>query len=434
MLVRGGVVNRSDQPGYRYACGGVPAIVSRNDAARSITIPLPEAHVLRGLVLKGLGILLLLAVCYLVRQIWLPLGLAFILAMVLDPVVDRMEGRGWSRMWATSFIYGSFLAIAIGLSILAYPHIVSQFDTLQAGFQKYFPDTSHKGLFDSFQKMGFTRSASQAGVAIIENARATAMHSSGWITGYGISLMSNGIWVIIVPIISFYALRDFHLILAKMLLLVPRKKRDLVQTGVAEITAVFGKYLRGLAIVSLLNGIATTILLGTIGVPGWLLLGIAAGLLYSVPYIGALLTILLTAVISFGGGGPQMMFLAVGCSIILHQVIFDLVVSPRILGGHVGLHPILSIVALLVGNVLLGIVGMILAVPLAACIQVAVLALVPKLSQEIEFQSPVAHEESVDALVEQTKEEHQKIDATSEMHAAVSAAVESIEREAEAAT
>jgi predicted PurR-regulated permease PerM len=84
--------------------------------------------------------------------------------------------------------------------------------------------------------------------------------------------------------------------------------------------------------------------------------------------------------VAFVGGGVPMLLTAVGTSVLLHQVIFDQIISPRILGGHVGLHPIISIVALLAGNLLLGIIGMILAVPVAACIQMAVIAFYPKLA------------------------------------------------------
>ena len=87
------------------------------------------------------------------------------------------------------------------------------------------------------------------------------------------SVVANVVWIVIVPIVAFYALRDFHTILGKSLLLVPSRKRELVQTVVVEVTSVFARYLRGLAIVSVLNGIATAILLLALGVPGAILVG-----------------------------------------------------------------------------------------------------------------------------------------------------------------
>jgi len=229
---------------------------------------------------------------------------------------------------------------------------------------------------------------------------------------YGMQFAGNLVWVVIIPIVAFYALRDFHVILAKALLVVPSRNRPLMQTAVTEITAIFGKYLRGLGIVSLMNGVATGLLLVVLRVPNAALLGIVAGLLYSVPYMGAILTVALTAAVAFIGGGLHLMLIAVGASMVLHQIVFDQIITPRILGGHVGLHPIASIFALLVGNLLLGIIGMVLAVPVAACIQIAVVAVLPKLAMEIDIASPSHPPNEGEQLVEQTEELHDQINAT----------------------
>ncbi|HWD37850.1 MAG TPA: AI-2E family transporter [Fimbriimonas sp.] len=406
-----------------------------NPPARSVTVQLPERGAIRRSLIWAAGFLVLAYVLYTVREIVLPIGLAFLTAMILDPVVDRMEMRGWSRARASAFIFGAFLSTVIVLTVLAIPYMTAQIAALQAGFEKQFPDSSHDGLIRSFRHMGMSDSFSRATVSLVENTRASLQKSSTSLSDYGMSAFSNAIWIVIVPIVAFYALRDFHTILAKALLLVSPKRRDLVQTVVSEVTGVFAKYLRGLAIVSVCNGIATALLLMALRVPGGLVVGVMAGVLYSVPYIGALITILLTAAVAFVGGGLHLTLVAVGASVVLHQVVFDQIISPRILGGHVGLHPILSIIALLVGQMLLGIPGMILGVPVAACIQMAVLATVPKLSKEVTIAAPTStpsDTETVESLEEDIKETHQRIGATEEMHAAVTAAVQSIDEEAAA--
>jgi predicted PurR-regulated permease PerM len=399
-------------------------------AGKTISIPVPDAATARRAALKAAVVIAVCILVYLVRAILLPIALAFLLAMVLDPIVDRMERRGWSRARASAFIFGSFIVIVVGLCILSYPFIVSQFQSVQQGFDKYFPDTSRDGLIKSFQHLGLSKGLANDSVAALASAQVELRHSSISISTVGMSFASNLVWIVIVPIIAFYALRDFHVILAKGLLLVPSKWRNVVQVAVTEITAVFGKYLRGLAIVSVLNGVATAILLSALGVHGALLLGILAGLLYTVPYVGAVLTILITAAVVFVGGGLHLALIAVGLSVLLHQIIFDQIITPRILGGQVGLHPILSIIALLVGNLLLGIVGMILAVPVAACIQIAVLAMQPKLSKEIEIASIAGGPtDSVQSVEKETKDIEEQIDAAHETRLAVTTAVESIEKE-----
>jgi len=393
-----------------------------------LSVPIPDNQTIRKWAARACCFVVVCYVAWLVRIIWVPLGLALILAMVLDPIVDRMEARGWNRTWATAFIFGAFLLIAGGLLALSLPYLMAQGSQMQAQFQRYFPDGSPDGLARSLHKMNVPEGTANIAAKTMGSLEQEWARSTSSVVGYGILFASNLVWVVIIPIVAFYALRDFHLIMAKALLVVPFRNRSVVQTAVVEITAVFGKYLRGLAIVSALNGVATFLLLQALGVPSALLLGALAGLLYSVPYVGAVLTVALTAAVSFLGGGLNLMLAAVGASIFLHQILFDQIVTPRILGGHVGLHPILSIIALLVGNLLLGIVGMILAVPVAACIQIAVLAVLPKLAVPIDLPPPNVESEAT--LTVEDSESSAKKDASEHMREAVASAVDAIDGQA----
>jgi predicted PurR-regulated permease PerM len=329
-------------------------------------------------------VIVLFTLIYLVREIWIPLGLAFMLATILDPVVDRMEARGWSRMWGSAVIFGGFHRDAEpdARAPLSADH--GPGEPYPDGVQEDLSGPQTGGLRRSFVDLGIPPTLSDIGARSLSGVQG-GLSRSTWITETVKGVVSNLIWIVIIPIVAFWALKDFHLILGKGLLLVPHNRRQAVQTAVTEVSAIFAKYLRGLALVSALNGVATAILLWGIRVPSALLLGVIAGVLYAVPYIGALLTIVLTAGVAFVAGGWQLTLLAVVTSVILHQVIFD---SSSLRGSwavQVGLHPILSIVALLAGNALLGILGMILAVPVAACVQIGVLSLVPKLRLAIDL-------------------------------------------------
>lgn len=367
-------------------------------------------------------------IVYLVREIWLPLGLAFLLATVLDPVVDRMERRGFSRAMGSAIIFGGFIVFVGGALWLLAPMITEQISHIQASLAKYFPDTSPKGLQSSLRKMHMPDALARIGVSSVQGFVGGYEKSSNWLTDYSMRFVSNLVWIVIVPIVAFYALRDYHLILGKGLLLVPKRRREAFQTYVAEVTQIFAKYLGGLGLVSLMNGVATYLLLLVIRVPSALFLGVIAGVLYSVPYIGALMTIVLTAGVAFAEGGPNLALLAVGLSVVLHQIVFDQIITPRILGKQVGLHPILAIVALLAGNLLLGIIGMILAVPIAACIQIGVLALMPKLSQDIELDhNPDSLDDPIQ-LGEKAKELQMESSATHDLHQTVVNAVDRVEQ------
>lgn len=398
---------------------------------KTLVVPVPTMSQARLFAAKLLLVVLICYLAYVVREIWLPLGLSLILALVLDPIVDRMELRGWKRTWATAFIFGSFVICVGGILFLVGPYIIDQGREMESAFAKYFPDRTQKGLEISFQKLNVPANFARLGARAFETLQGEVQRSGSSIAESGMRVATNLIWVVIIPIVSFYMILDFHVILAKALLIVPPKNRSMVQTAVSEITQIFGKYLRGLGLVSLLNGIATGILLSVLRVPSAILLGVIAGILYSVPYIGAVMTVALTAAVALLGGGVHLALLAVGASTILHQIIFDQIISPRVLGSHVGLHPILSIIALLMGNLLLGIIGMILAVPIAACIQIAVLSVVPKLAVDVEIPAPRVASEDIPVPSEVVQGPPVKIDATEQMKASVATVVEEIDAKVE---
>lgn len=399
--------------------GASPALVR-------ITVPHLDGRAWRKILFRVGVAAVLLYVAWTVRSIYLPLGLAFLIALVLDPVVDRLEARGWSRTWGAIMIYSAFIVFVTIVTVLAIPVVSEQTTALQVAVNETFPDrTNARAIKESLLGLGLGESVARPAAHAIYTMEQSSAQSSARMLEYLMQFGQNLVWIAIIPIVAFYALRDFHLILGKAMLLVPAGKRDLVQTAVSETTTIFAKYLRAMALVSTLNGLATWLLLMALGVESAFLLGVIAAVLYSVPYIGAILTLVLTAGISYIEGGPNMMLWATGTSWILHQFIFDQIIAPRMLGGHVGLHPILSIIALLIGHLLLGIVGMILAVPVAACIQIGILALVPKLKQDIPLNGDTA-----ESLAEETAEEHREADASQSLHESVTRAVDRIEDEA----
>jgi predicted PurR-regulated permease PerM len=365
---------------------------------------------------------------YAVRAIWLPLGLAFLIALVLDPVVDRMESRGWGRTPATVFIFASFLIIVFGVGWLTVPVVVEQGSELAAKVDQRLPDRSPEGIAKMLAQNGASPAIQNLSEVVVRSLQHTAAKSSQWISEHSLEVAESLIWLVIVPIVSFYALKDFHVIFAKGLLLVPKGRRDLVQDLVAEVSGIFGKYMRGLLLVSFLNGLFTYLLLLALGTDSALLLGCIAGILYPVPYLGALTTVVLIVGVEFVTRGTSMLIPVLGANIVLHQIIFDYIISPRILGGHVGLHPIWAIVALLTGNALMGLAGMIIAVPVAASIQIAIITLIPKLAVDVDVPAP--DEDSVEELAEETKAQHIEPDASTAIHKSLSDIVEKIEDEA----
>jgi predicted PurR-regulated permease PerM len=381
-------------------------------------------------------LLLLLAIwmAFLAREIWLPLLIAFLIAMVLDPLVDRMESRGWSRLKSTMLIFVAFFTVVgVGLT-LALPAVVTQTVAVTNSIGQYLPGESEtqtkKSLTRLLNRVHATAFLRETVLKASSQISAAFNNASTWIGKSAEGMVSNLIWIIVIPIVAFYTLKDLHLIYARLLMFVPRDNRSFAQQLINEVSAIFVRYLRGLLIVCALNAMATAAVLSLVfRLPNALALGAISGALYTVPYLGAALTVLIIAGVALMSGPVVNALLIVVTMILLHSVLFDQIITPRIVGQHVGLHPILSLIALLIGGSALGILGMILAVPLAATVQMILLVLFPKLSQPIEV--PAGEElHAIATAMAEEQPEATETEALLDVHKTIVAAVDMAEENA----
>lgn len=211
--------------------------------------------------------------------------------------------------------------------------------------------------------------------------------SASGIVAAVVGSVSNALAVVLVPIVTFTLLTDMTYLRRRTLFLMPEAYRERVARIAEDIGDVFSNYLRGMARLCLAYMAACTVclLIASIWFPAMrgyaLLIGVVAGLLYAVPYVGLAGTLLLTAIVTMvGGAGTTALLVFLLIPIILNQV-FDNILTPRIVGGGIGLHPLLSMLALLVGASLFGLWGMLLAVPVAGSLQVILFRLFPRLAE-----------------------------------------------------
>ncbi|MGQ9699122.1 MAG: AI-2E family transporter, partial [Armatimonadota bacterium] len=198
-------------------------------------------------------------------------------------------------------------------------------------------------------------------------------------TAYLIGSVSSLLWLLVVPLVTLYMMLDLPKIGQAVRHLVPSARRDEAGELAAEIARVFAGYIRGVVAVAVMNGIATGLVLWALGVPKPLVLGIIAGVLYPVPYVGALTSLTVACLVTLFAHGLARMLWVLGAMVFLNQFVFDQFVLPRVLGGAVGLHPIISIFAMVAAGHLFGVAGVILAVPAAASIATVLHHLYPRL-------------------------------------------------------
>lgn len=340
------------------------------------------------------------------RGIWFPVSIALVIAMVLDPTVDRLENRGCPRGLATALVFLSFITVVVLAVVLLSPGISTQASAMAGDIGRLFPDPNRPDLVPVTQKILAKLDAHPAlRDALLKAARAGTLRLQETLSRtseLALAWAPNLMWFLVVPVLSFYLLNDFHRFYAKGILLVPNRHRPFAQTLVAEISSLFGKYLRGLGLICLLLGFSIAAMLWAYGNPYWQLLGLLGGVLYAVPAVGPLFTAALVILITLVTASPGKALLVGGSLLALTSGLFDQVITPRILGKQVGLHPVVTILALLLGFQIAGIVGMLVAVPLAACVQTIIIHLVPKLGTDLELR-PLEELQKTEA---ETREEH----------------------------
>lgn len=358
------------------------------------------------------------------RAIWFPVSIALVVAMVLDPFVDRLENRKIPRSWATSLVFFLFFGVATVAVLILSPAISRQAGEISRDLTTLFPDPERPDLVPPTQQLLARLEAHPAlRDALLTAARAGTERLSVALKGTSELVLlwaPNLVWFLVVPVLAFYMLNDFHRIYAKAILLVPQRNRASAQTLIAEISSLFGKYLRGLSLLCLLLAGATSVLLYVFGNPYWQLLGVLSGFLYAVPVVGPLFTLGLVTLVTLVADTPTKAVMVAGSLLLLTSGLFDQILTPRILGRQVGLHPILIIIALLLGYQVWGITGMLVAVPITAAIQTVIIHLVPKLGAELDLRPlQELQEAEEETLQEHLKAEERPLDEHFCLHSVV---------------
>lgn len=348
-------------------------------------------------VLAWLGLSLLsLWLLYALRDIIPPFLVATIIAMTLAPEIDRLErkglyGRKFKRGLAIGIIYFLFLALFAlmvkGLALVS----VQMTELVRLNFGQYLsaPPEEFVKITGHWMDTHHVPAIFHAQI-LIQAKHVPQLLSNGqrWfgdkLPALAGGLAGNLVLVFIVPIIAFFILLDFNKILGKSLLLVPQAKREAVLTVVTDIIAVFGSYVRGVLTVMVLDITVIFLVLWIAGLRDYALtLAITAGLLYTIPYFGALVSTILIGLVALVTHGLATAIILTLVMIFIHQIVFDMVLAPRVIGGSVNLHPLLTLLALMTGGTLFGIGGTLLAVPIAAAFQVVLVHLFPQFSTDV---------------------------------------------------
>jgi predicted PurR-regulated permease PerM len=347
-----------------------------------------------GLILGGFWLL------YALRSLIPPFVVATIFAMTLNPEVDRIERRGYPRWLAIGVIYFAFIAICTIILIVLIPLISVQMGSLVTVIPPWLSKGNPQDAVSHAAQWMTERHISKVFQSpilnFIQHIPQTLNTAIAWAQSHLLEWAGNMVWGIIVAIVTFLILLDFHKILGKILILVPYQRRKPILGVLTEVIALFGSYVRSLLVVMLLDIVVISIVLNVAGLKqfAWTLAAVA-GILYTIPYFGAIVSTLLIGLVTLAVKGPVAAVVVTLVMILIHQVLFDNIIAPRVIGGSVNLHPLLTLMALMAGGTLFGIGGTLLAVPIAAAAQVVIVHLFPQFRDD-------AFAERTEAVVKNT--------------------------------
>ena len=312
-----------------------------------------------------------------VSGVLLPFVAGMAVAYFLDPLGDKLESWGLSRSLSTVIITVSFFIAVIALLILIFPLIQGQI----IGFAQKVPS-----MIESFEAwlapLKETLSERIPSEKLQELSDVSKSYGTTIVKWLG-SLL-GGIWkgglalfnvlslILITPVVSFYLLRDWDKIVAKVDSWLPRDYAPAIRSVVKDIDITIAGFVRGQGTVCLFLAVFYGVGLTIVGLDFGLVVGITTGLISFIPYFGMLVgmaTALAIAIVQFGEVVPVVLVLIVfGAG----QIIESMFLTPKLVGEKVGLQAVWVIFALMVGGATVGFTGVLLAVPVAATIGVLV--------------------------------------------------------------
>ena len=313
---------------------------------------------------------------YVFSDVLLPFVAGMALAYFLDPVADRLERWGMSRMWATVTILVGFVLVFVLALLIVVPALVHQL----AGFAERLPDYVAR-LQDLVGRLAEGRigqlfNASQE--QLKENLGNFVSQGAKWAGGILTSLWSGGqaladvlALIVITPVVAFYLLYDWDRMIAKVDSWLPRDHAPTVRRLAGQINVTLSDFVRGQGSICLVLGIYYASTLTLAGLNFGLLIGLVVGLISFIPYVGATIGLIASvgvALVQFWPDWPWIAFIA--GIFFLGQIIEGYVLQPKFIGHDIGLHPVVLMFALFAFGALFGFVGMLVAVPTAAALRV----------------------------------------------------------------
>ncbi len=323
----------------------------------------------------GLGLVLFGLLLIFLGSVLVPFLTAALLAFICDPLVNYLEGRGLSRTLSVLLVFSVVLLLLLSVLALLIPLLEAQvnvliaqiphlLDWLQSSLLPWLQQ--YLGIGDSIQ----LQSVKKAFVTYWHQASSLATNLLISLSSSGMAMLAFLTHLVLIPVVTFYLLRDWQKLLQSLRDLLPRALEPKVVSLAKSCHSVLGAFFCGQLMVMLALGCIYSLGLWMGGLKLALLVGMIAGLMSIVPYLGFIVGILVASIASLMQYHDIQQLWVVGLVFCVGQGIESFLLTPCLIGESIGLHPVAVIFAILAGGQLFGLVGVLLALPVAAVIMV----------------------------------------------------------------
>jgi predicted PurR-regulated permease PerM len=323
-------------------------------------------------IVAAVGLAATFALLWFAKGALTPLVAAFVIAYLIDPLIHRFERRRVKRSVAILLLVAVMGIGVVGFFAFVVPRLIVEIGQLGQELPSYLERVLQNLIprFETTTGLAVPKTVEELLERVrsgdvplpLEALRRLLQKTLGLLTG----TVSGVVGLLVVPILAYYMLADFDHLKEGLLSLVPPRHRPYVADKAATVDRLVSGFLRGQLTVALALGILYAVGFSLIGIDLAVGVGLLAGALAMVPYLGSAVAVTLATVLAVLKFGFDYHLLLVLGWYALVQNLEGFVLTPRIVGRSVGLHPAVVVVALLIGGNLLGFVGLLIAVPAAA--------------------------------------------------------------------
>ncbi len=317
------------------------------------------------------GAVVLAVVLWLLGDVLLPFTIGIALAYFLDPIADRLESAGLSRVLATLLITLAAVVVVLVLIAVLIPLLVGQLVELAEALPEYLR------LSREIAAAWFPGAMTEGSLpgemvnSLVDFISGRSAELATRVLSVAFTIIDILVIMVVAPVVAVYMLLDWDRMISTIDSWLPRDHRSTIRSLVQEVDATLASFVRGQISVCAILAIFYAVALMLVGLKFGLVIGVIAGALTFIPYVGAVLGGLLSIGLAlFQFWGSPVLIGAVALIFVAGQALEGNFLTPKLVGKAVGLHPVWLIFALSVFGTLFGFTGLLLAVPITACIGV----------------------------------------------------------------